>query len=66
MSINYLFIYFSAPYNIRNLNDAAFSNPLGTKQCKVSGVLYNHSQKVLFISYNFIIIIICYITRIHV
>ncbi|XP_025421677.1 uncharacterized protein LOC112691591 isoform X2 [Sipha flava] len=36
------------PYNIRNLNDAVFSNPLGTKQCKVSGVLYNHSQKILF------------------
>jgi len=38
----------AAPYNIRNLNDAVFSNPLGTKQCKVSGVLYNHSQKILF------------------
>lgn len=57
MSINYLFIYFSAPYNIRNLNDAAFSNPLGTKQCKVSGVLYNHSQKVLY-SFHIILLLL--------
>ncbi|KAF0755816.1 Uncharacterized protein FWK35_00026114, partial [Aphis craccivora] len=40
------------PYNIRNLNDAVFSNPLGTKQCTVSGVLYNHSQKVHITSRN--------------
>ncbi|VVC42084.1 Hypothetical protein CINCED_3A021910 [Cinara cedri] len=38
----------AAPYGIRNLNDAVFSTPLGTKQCQVSGVIYNHSQKILF------------------
>ncbi|XP_050541039.1 uncharacterized protein LOC126905410 [Daktulosphaira vitifoliae] len=42
------YFVFSVPFGIRRLNDAVFSNPLGTKQCKVSGVYYNHSQKILF------------------
>ncbi|XP_050419657.1 uncharacterized protein LOC126832771 [Adelges cooleyi] len=39
---------FGVPFGIRSLNDAVFANPMGTKPCKVAGVFYNHSQKILF------------------